>query len=225
MTAPRSSGLGWLPGGDIRVRTTRFVIRSLKPDEVDDTVVAWLNDPVLNRYMGPVSLSSTVEQIREMIRRGHDNRDRDYIAIRHQDRAIGLLWVDAAAGDRRATTHHLLGDRRWWGKGVIHEARAWLIEALFRAKYEKVCGMPQARNLAAVRTYEEQGFTLEGLLRAHTRDREGNRHDVCRYGMLPGDWDFDRARRAPEPVLRRQAALAARAARAAAADPSSRGRE
>lgn len=204
------SPLRWVPGKPIRIETPRFVLASLDLDLIPPELVAWRNDAALARHLGVTSGGETALSIAAMVRKGRAERTLDLLVLLHDDRPIGYFVVEVAPIDLRATTHHVIGARAWWGKGVVHEARGCLIETLFRARYEKITGTPLAANRAAVRTYEEQGFTLEGRLRGHVCDNDGNRLDVCQFGMLRADWQFERACRPPEAVRRRMARLAAR---------------
>jgi RimJ/RimL family protein N-acetyltransferase len=75
------------------------------------------------------------------------------------------------------------------GRGL---ATAGLVHAAGFALREARCGAPLGRdrpaNAASHRVAAKAGFTREGVLRAHCRDRRtGLRHDCVVYSLLPGE--------------------------------------
>lgn len=46
-----------------------------------------------------------------------------------------------------------------------------------------------AKNKASYRVAEKAGFTLEGTLRNHRRNRTGKLSDTVIFGMIPSDWE------------------------------------
>ena len=78
---------------------------------------------------------------------------------------IGFFMVDVDPFHRRATFNVVIGEKSWWGKGVVNEARAALLDEFFNNReIEKAAGMPFARNFPAVFNYKAQGWRHEGTL-------------------------------------------------------------
>jgi RimJ/RimL family protein N-acetyltransferase len=88
----------------------------------------------------------------------------------------------------------VIGDKSYWGKGVVNEVRASLLDEFFeRQGIEKAFGTPLARNFPAVFNYKAQGWKLEGVLRGQCKSIvDGSRLDQYHFGMLRDEW---RARR------------------------------
>jgi RimJ/RimL family protein N-acetyltransferase len=83
----------------------------------------------------------------------------------------------------------LLGERDWWGRHVVVETRAAILDFLFeRAGMEKVAGRPFTRNVAAVASYNAMGFRCEGILRSQMRCFDGSRLDQYFFAMLRDEW-------------------------------------
>jgi RimJ/RimL family protein N-acetyltransferase len=81
-------------------------------------------------------------------------------------------WTAAGARGRGLTTRALRLISRW---------------ALDVVGAQRVQLRADVANVASQRVAERAGFRREGVLRAHCRSREGERHDCVIYSLLPGD--------------------------------------
>jgi RimJ/RimL family protein N-acetyltransferase len=84
---------------------------------------------------------------------------------------------------RRANFNVVIGEKTWWGKGVVNEARAALLDEFFeRRDIDKAVGTPLARNFPAIFNYKAQRH--EGTLRGHCRSVAGDeRLDQLQFGI------------------------------------------
>ena len=196
----------WKPGTPLTIRTRRFTLRSIEPKEVDEKLFSWLTDEDLMHFLGGAWRTQTVDRLRESIEKLYDNRSQFLLGIYHEDNLIGCYWIEGYLRLRTACTHHVLGDKDWWGKGAPLECREAIIEWLFAAGFERIEGRPYTTCVRAVRNYIKQGFRVEGVARKATRDRTGQRHDNMLFSMLPEDWAaYKRQRRAEQERAQRLA--------------------
>ena len=83
----------------------------------------------------------------------------------------------------------MIGNKEYWGKKVILETREELLRYTFEEtnciKVEAGC---YSRNLSAVFNFVKQGWTKEGILRAH-RTVSGISEDLILFGMLRREWN------------------------------------
>jgi RimJ/RimL family protein N-acetyltransferase len=91
-----------------------------------------------------------------------------------------------------------IGDRAWWGKGVVQETRSAVLDYLFqRTNCRRAWGTPSVRNFPSVFNYQALGFTSEGILRSHGLDwQSGEQVDHVIFAMLKDDWIARRAQQA-----------------------------
>ena len=114
------------------------------------------------------------------------------------DRLLGYHTV--ALNEGAAFVGVVVGDRAWWGRGIVVETRAELIRFLFEAAgAARVWGMPFGRNFASIYNYQRLGFVYEGTLRRHRNARDGGRVDLPIFGLLREEWLAARAAPAVEP--------------------------
>ena len=103
---------------------------------------------------------------------------------------IGFFMVDADQTHLHATFNVVIGEKGWWGKGVVNEVRHALLDHFFEQRgMEKACGMPLARNFPAIFNYKAQGWRHEGTLRGQCRSvADGSRLDQFQFGLLRDEW-------------------------------------
>lgn len=169
----------------------------MRPADVSERYIAWAKDPELMENLNTPARTVSRTQLQRYIKT-FDNRTKFHLGVftRRDDVHIGFFTIYVDNKNRSAQTNVVIGDRDYWGKGVVLEARAAIIEFLFeKIGLEKVWGTPYERNFPSIFNYKAQGFTCEGVLRKHVVNVKGKRVDQYVFGLLREDW---RARRTEE---------------------------
>lgn len=178
-------------GRPIFLETRRFSLRSLKPTDASERWMSWLKDPDIMIPLNAPPRKWTVNELMAHIASA-DNNERYLIGIFDLDSKvqIGLYMVDIDLFHRRANFNVVVGDKAWWGKGVINETRAVLLDEFFNNRgIEKATGMPLSRNFPAVFNYKSQGWRHEATLRSHCLSvSDGSRLDQYQFGLTKDDW-------------------------------------
>jgi RimJ/RimL family protein N-acetyltransferase len=185
-------------GRPVLLNTPRFALRSLKPSDGSERWMSWLKDP---EVMGPLNAPPrawTSQELRAHIAAA-DNTQRYLIGIfdAASQMQIGFFMVDVDLFQRRATFNVVIGEKSWWGKGVVNEARAALLDEFFQHRgIDKAVGMPLTRNFPAVFNYKAQGWRHEGTLRGHcVAVAGGARLDQYQFGLSKEEWAAARGER------------------------------
>jgi RimJ/RimL family protein N-acetyltransferase len=177
-------------GKMIRIDTERFTLRTLVPGDASERWAAWLNDIDV---MGPVNTELrklSVDDLKRYVQR-FDQQTRLLIGIfdRQSRLHIGFYQIDLNAYHRTAKFNVIIGDKDYWGRKVVLETRAALLDHMFNAGADKAIGSPLARNFPAVFNYKAQGWKLEGILRAQVRQMNATaRLDQYEFGLLKDEW-------------------------------------
>jgi RimJ/RimL family protein N-acetyltransferase len=104
--------------------------------------------------------------------------------------------VNASALSRTAIIGVLIGEKDWWGQGVVSEVREAIVEDCFeRLKLERVWAQAHVRNLPSVYNHRKLGFVHEGTLRSAAVGSDGSRADMLVFGMLRAEWSARRGER------------------------------
>ena len=181
-----------LQNGALELRTERFVLRALTPDDVGQTYVDWLNDPEINRYL-EVKVPQTIESVRAYVA-GHDLQRGVLFGIFDADgRHIGNVSLIIEAKHELGIVGVMIGERDYWGQNVVQEARKAVIDYAFgELELFKLSGGCKSSNRPAVYNYQRQGWTLDGIRKAHNVDRTGKRVDIVYFGKFRSDWLAER---------------------------------
>lgn len=173
----------------VELRTARFLLRSLRADDVSEAYVSWLNDPEVNRYLEVRFAPQTTASVRAYVA-SHDDERRFLLGVFAEGgaRHVGNYSLSVEPEHRRGTLGVMIGDKAWWGEGVVLETRVAVLDFCFdRLGLEKVSGACYATNRAAIYNYQRQGWRVDGVRKAHAIC-EGRRVDVIPFAMFRDDW-------------------------------------
>lgn len=146
----------------------RIYLRPLEREDLNEKYLKWLNDPDVNRYLESGLFPSTRDGLEEFYKRTTSHTEVILaIAEIESDEHIGnvklgpINWIH-----RSATFGILIGEPRFWGRGIGTEATKLVIEYGFvRLNLRRIDLGVYACHEAAVRLYETVGFKIEGRFR------------------------------------------------------------
>ncbi len=99
---------------------------------------------------------------------------------------IGLAGIDST--HRTAEIYIVIGQKEFWGKGVMLEAERLLIDWAFNSLgLEKIWAQTRPDNVASLITMKKIGFQIEGTLR-NEKIVNGQRATVLHLGLLREDF-------------------------------------
>lgn len=175
----------------LQITTERFELRSLTAADITPHWIAWLNDPEILAPLNTPPRNHTVESLASQLT-GYDNWEHYHIGIfvSETKQHIGIHEMNLNRKQGLLQTNVLLGDKAWWGKDVVLETRAALLDYFFfEQNIEKAYGMPLARNFPMIFNYKVQGWTLDKILRDNLVSlTTGEKLDQYRFVMLRDDW-------------------------------------
>ena len=111
------------------LETERFYLRPLSLDDVTPRYINWLQDKEITAWINARFNSTTPESIRAYVQRC-DNITTYHLGIfvRGGIEHIGNYTIQIQAQHDTARTNVLIGEKDWWGKGVVIETRARLLD-------------------------------------------------------------------------------------------------
>ena len=182
---------------DSVLRTTRLVLRPLRPDDAVELFRIY-REPQVARYLSFPPWTA-LEQAQARIARDLDGMQSGMhlrLGLERQDdgRLIGdctLFNINAPC--RRAEIGYVLAQETW-GNGYMDEALRALVDFGFsKLDLNRIEADIDPRNTGSARSLERLGFTKEG----HLRERwivGGEVSDTGLYGLLAKDWQAAAAR-------------------------------
>lgn len=183
-----------LPLPRVVIETERFTLRAVRRDWLGARSLHWSEDTDFVEGLGWPPGPYKPRQWRRRFNRP-DNRKIFHFAIfpRGTETLIGAHGVNFTEPGI-ASLYVGIGDHAWWGKGVVQEVRAALLDFIFdQAGGHRAFGMVHAGNTASIYNYQRLGFRHEGTLRRHrTLARTGEQVDLLAFGMLKEEWQARR---------------------------------
>jgi RimJ/RimL family protein N-acetyltransferase len=166
---------------------SRIYLRSLEREDLNETYLTWLNHPHITRYLETGIFPSTKESLEKFYEGISQSRDQVILAIvdKKTNRHIGnvklgpINWIH-----RKATLGVLIGEKKFWGRGICEEVTRLTVEYGFsRLNLNRIDLGVYAEHTAAIRSYEKVGFKVEGRLRKDLF-HEGEFKDRLWMGLL-----------------------------------------
>lgn len=184
----------WKLGEPLLLSTKNYFMQSLTPEMVPDDVERWFADEEITDFTD-VPLNSTRQQFQAHVRT-FDNKTKWILGIwdKSNNKLIGFYRVYIEVSNSCAKTSVLIGEKDYWGRGVVIETRRRLLDVLLISlNLHKVTAKVFARNFAAIFNYKKMGFVKEGVRRQHVPGRGGVWHDIVAFGLLQDEWKEIRA--------------------------------
>jgi ribosomal-protein-alanine N-acetyltransferase len=170
----------------------QIYLRPLEREDLNERYLGWLNDPEI-KYLESGIFPNTQDKLEKFYEKVVEASDQVILAVvdKESDLHIGnvklgpINWVH-----RRATFGILIGDKKFWGKGVGEEATRLMVEYAFRRlNLHRVELGVTAENEGAICCYEKVGFQIEGRFRGAVF-HEGRYKDSLWMGLLSSDYSF-----------------------------------
>jgi RimJ/RimL family protein N-acetyltransferase len=172
------------------LETERFVLRPVGTFEAMRDPGGWRRNPVI---LNSVYLGSGPMSLRRWLNSGPipDGVDRFLFAIvpKGSERAIGYHFL-RPSGYRSVGNMVGLHDKAWWGKDVVVEVRARLMNHFFaHGGIERFTGKVNSLNTASIYTYRKLGYAHVGTQHREKRNRTtGEIVDFLLFEMFKDQW-------------------------------------
>jgi [ribosomal protein S5]-alanine N-acetyltransferase len=171
--------------------TQNFTVRSLTPQDDLSAWATWAEDPAIMHPINAVPRKMSSADLQRFVAT-FDRKTRFIFGIysRKGRNLVGIYQLKIDALQRTVTFNVLIGDKSYWGKDVVLETRAALLDFVFdKQGVEKAVGLPLVRNFPMIYNYKRQGFKLEGVLKGQVFSLNGGpRLDQYHFGLLREEW-------------------------------------
>jgi [ribosomal protein S5]-alanine N-acetyltransferase len=165
------NGCKFLLSSPLQIPTNKMSIgiRKLMLSDINNSYCSWLNDPETNRYLESRFINWDVEKLVKFYN-SIDDKDL-FLAIIdiEKDLHIGNIKISSLdAIHNRAELGLMIGDKRYWGKGIATEAIRLVTDYCFSTLcLNKVTAGAYAENKASINAFLKNGFLIEGERREH----------------------------------------------------------
>ncbi|MBN2019144.1 MAG: GNAT family N-acetyltransferase [Sedimentisphaerales bacterium] len=174
----------------MRIQGQTVTLREMEKSDVANKV-KWFNDPEVNKTLFLDEKLDLQKSLEWFNKSRSDTSRRDFVIETSDGRPIGnISLVHISDIHKTAEIFIAVGQKKFWGKGVMYEAEGLLIQWAFDfLKLEKIRADAYLNNIASIITMKKLGFQTEGTLRKE-RYQDGLRLDVIRFGLLKEEFLF-----------------------------------
>lgn len=142
----------------------------LEPAHVNQAYVAWLNDPIVNRYLESRFTTHTPESTRAFVKTCLEDVSTLFLGIRSRehDAHVGNIKL-GPINDIHGVGEVgiLVGEKGAWGKGIASAAITMLAEiAREELRLRKITAGCYASNVGSMKAFLRAGFEIEGERKA-----------------------------------------------------------
>ena len=148
---------------EIEVNGNTLHLRAFRKSDISDTYVSWLNDVEVVKYSNQRFLNHTIESCHRYLDSFSDT-DNIYMAIEDKvtKRLCGSITAYIQTNHGTADIGLLIGNKKFWGKGIGLEAWTLMMEFLFKqCNVRKVTGGTLEVNIGMVHIMQKSMMTHE----------------------------------------------------------------
>ena len=172
---------------DFFLEGENIYLRSLNATDIGGNYSLWLNDQEITAFNSHGRFPMTKEKLSSYIDHSLSSKNDLILAVVDKEslKHIGNISLQNISWlDRNAEIAFLLGDKAFWGKGVMYEAGILLIHHGFKSLnlHRIYCGT-SSENLGMQKLAEKLKMNKEGLRKEAIFNR-GQYFDIIEYGIL-----------------------------------------
>lgn len=172
---------------DIFLKGETIYLRALNEDDINGNYSRWLNDSEITLYNSHGRFPVSIENLIEFVKAASKSKTSLVMAVvdNATDTHIGNISLQGISWiDRSAEIAFILGEKDFWGKGVMLEAGKLIIEHGFNVLnlHRIHCGT-SAENIGMQKLALKLGFAQEGV-RKEALFKNGHYIDIIEYGKL-----------------------------------------
>ncbi len=169
------------------LESERLILRPLNEGDLIGNYPKWLNNQQIVEFNSHGRFPKTVDSLKEFI--FNSNKSNNSIVLAIVDKSskshIGNISLQSINWiDRNAEIAFLLGEKDFWGKGVMFDAGQLLIKhAFFSLNLHRVYCGTSSENISMQKLALKLGMKQEGV-RKEAIFNKGNYFDIIEYGII-----------------------------------------
>jgi ribosomal-protein-alanine N-acetyltransferase len=170
------------------IKGENIVLRPLSKADIENRV-KWFNDPDVRKTLiinERFKLEKTIQWFEKI---QSDDSRLEFVIETLQKVPIGIIGLAGISRTHKtAEIYIVIGQKEFWGKGVMLEAECLLIDRAFNSLgLEKIWAEIRSDNVASIITMKKIGFEIEGTLR-NEKIVNNQRVTVLRLGLQMDDF-------------------------------------
>jgi [ribosomal protein S5]-alanine N-acetyltransferase len=169
----------------------RVYLRALEPEDYKITINWRNNDEIWAMIGSPKYFVSSEYERQWVLDSIHNQKEIKLgVCLKENNELIGLATIkDINWINRSAHCPSMIGEKKYWSKGLGSEARFLLLQyAFYERGFERIWGLILEDNINSIRMAEKCGYKKEGLLR-NSVYKNGKFHNQILVAVLREEFD------------------------------------
>jgi [ribosomal protein S5]-alanine N-acetyltransferase len=172
------------------LQSEELILKEFSCADITMDYINWLNDKEINKYLESRFIYQDLNTVKDFVSNCEKN-DLIYlfgVFTKNNMKHIGNIKVGPINKRHNiADIGILIGDKKFWGKGIATQAITVLIDFGFnQLNLEKITAGCYEKNTASKKAFEKAGFKVEGFFRNHVNASDV-RQGVWKLGCLRTD--------------------------------------
>lgn len=177
-------------------KSNRFSYIRINEDHASDTYLSWLNNETINQYLEVRHSKNDMASLKSYLHSVSKSNNEYLYGIFSENEHIGNIKIGPVHSlYKHADIGLIIGDQKWWNKGVASEAIFSMTKYCFdELKLEKVEAGCYESNVYSKKAFLKLGYEIEGFIRDHVICN-GNIEAVYKLGITRKDWEVKTLKR------------------------------
>lgn len=165
--------------------TDEISLQPLRVEDITQNYVDWMNNEEIIQFTEQRFSQTTQEDVKKFIHDMANNAHSLYLGIFVSGQHIGSIKLGRINPHHKtADISYIIGDKKYWGKGVASKAIEVMTEIGFaQLGLKKITAGVYEANTGSIRVLEKNGFICEGRTRSQFIVN-GQRVDGLIYGKI-----------------------------------------
>jgi len=168
-----------------KVVNQKVDLKILTSNYINESVIKWYSDEDVIKYSEnqyrKINLVNQIEYVESCYR---SNTEFLYGILSDGQYIGNILLSNISKNHKTAELSYLIGDKNFWGKGIITEAINLIIKiAINHLKLRKLYAGVCSENIGSIKALEKNNFVKEGIRIKHLY-LDSRFHDQIDYGLL-----------------------------------------
>jgi len=171
----------------------KVYLRALEPDDYKVSIKWRLDDEIWDMIVGPkyfVSEAYEKKWVEDAVYNSN-NKLALAVCIKETNEHIGYVYLnDIDYKNRTASFAILIGEKKYWGKGLGKEITILILyHGFYVLGLNRIYSRQRLTNIASIKVHEKCGFKTEGVLREAVF-KNGKFEDLNLMAVLRKDFDL-----------------------------------
>ncbi len=144
-----------------------ITLKKIRQNNVSPKWVSWLNNKKVNRYSNQRFIRHTITSQNEFIKKKIKDKNSLMYGIYLNNEHIGIIELTKIdLYHKNCIVSFMLGNHKYWGKGITSEALNQIIKIGFdKLKLKKITSSIYSENIASEKVMMNNGFKIEGIVK------------------------------------------------------------